>query len=199
MSETIPIESALGTNRRFQLKILHSLLERFGSNFEMIELALIFTTTIALILFAGTFSETLLSPSAPFTHYKNVVSTKLQSRNLRDQIKARKMKFILALFAIINQADGFTVTAIQVPVHRLRFIVVSLPEPDFLKTCAESQMSFSDKNISEPPKFTTSESATIGSNPSNMTERASNAAVTKALDLAKHRAIVQALNAPFVK
>ena len=69
----IPIESALGTNCRFQPKILHSLLERFGSNFEMIELALILTATIALILFTGTFSETLISPSAPVAHYKCMV------------------------------------------------------------------------------------------------------------------------------
>ena len=188
MKETIPIESVLGTNRGFQMKILHSLLERFGSNFGMIELALIFTATIALILFAGTFSETLPSPLALFTRYKYGVSTKRQSRNLPEGIKARKMQYILALFAIINQANGFAATA--KPVHHLRLIVVSLPEPDFLKTC---------KNISEPPKFTASESATIGSNPSNMRERASNAAVTKALDLVKYRAIVQALNAPFVK
>ena len=53
MKETISIKSVIGMNRGFQLKILHSLLERFGTNFGMIELALIFVAIIALILVAG--------------------------------------------------------------------------------------------------------------------------------------------------
>lgn len=199
MEETIPIEIILGTNCGFQSKILlHSLLERFGSNFEMIELALILAATIALILFAGIFLESILSPSAPFAHYKYGVSTKRPSRNLPEGIKARKMQFILALFAIINQANnGFSSTA--KPIHHRKLIVDYLSGFDSFKINAGLKLSISDKNMSEPSKFTASESATIGSNPSNMTDQASNAAVTRALDPAKHLAIVQALNAPFVK
>ena len=104
--------------------------------------------------------------------------------------------FCFSIFAVVEPSAAFRPTAKSI--HHRKSIVDYPSWFDSFNVNTELKLSFSDKNSSEPPEYSASKSANIGSNPLNMPDQALDAAITRAVDPVKQMTIVQALNAHFI-